>query len=148
MMFQEVNKKQYTQAVFINIVFKIIINLWHCHFIYVNYFIIQKLSAVTKGVIILSSEAACDSCSIMKVTQKVLCRPMTRAKKPLELVYTNLVGSVVITLIDEHYYILFKNDYSNVIKVYDLKLKDQVYKKYIEYKILIENYLKSIIKCL
>ena len=84
----------------------------------------------------------------MKVTQKVLYRPMIRAKKLLKLVHTNLVGSVVITLINEHYYILFKNDYSGVIKVYSLKLKDQVYDKYVEYKILIENHLKSTIKCL
>ena len=97
---------------------------------------------------ILGSEAACNLCFMVKVTQKVLCRPMTRAKKSLELVHTDLMSSVVTTLTDECYYILFKNDYNDVIKVYDLKLKDQVYDKYIEYKTLVENHLKLMIKCL
>ena len=81
-----------------------------------------------------------------KATQKVSYRPMIRAKEPLELVHTDLVGSVVTTLTGEHYYILFKDDYSGVVKVYDLKLKDQVYEKYIEYKSLVKNHLKSTIK--
>ena len=97
---------------------------------------------------ISGSEAACDSCFMVKVTQKVLCRFMTRVKEPLELIHTDLVGPVVITLTGEHYYILFKDDYSSVVKVYDLKSKDQIYDKYIEYKALVENHLKLTIKCL
>ena len=97
---------------------------------------------------ISDSEAACDLCFMVKATQKISCRPMTQAKKPLELVHTDLVNSVATTLTDEHYYILFKNDYSGVVKMYDLKLKDQVYDKYIEYKALIENHLKLMIKYL
>ena len=146
MVFQEVNKKQYTQAVSINIVSETFIDLWHCCLTHVNYFTIYKLSAVTEGVTISGSEAVCNLCSMVKVTQKVLCRPMTRAKEPLELVHTDLVGSVVITLTGECYYILFKNDYSDVIKVYGLKLKNQVYEKYIEYKALVKNHLKLTIK--
>ena len=73
---------------------------------------------------------------------------MTRAKEPLELVHTDLVSSVATTLISECYYILFKDDYSGVVKVYGLKLKDQAYEKYIEYKTLVENHLKLTIKCL
>ena len=124
MMFWKMNKKQYTQIISINVVSETLIDLWHHCFAHINYFIICKLSAVTKGVMILGSEAVCDSCSMVKVTQKVLCRPMTRAKKPLELVHTNLVGSVMTTLTGEHYYILFKNDYNDVVKVYNLKLKN------------------------
>ena len=97
---------------------------------------------------ISGSEAVCNSCSIAKATQKVLHKPIIRVKKPLELIYTDLVGPVATTLTGEHYYILFKNDYSSVVKVYGLKLKDQAYKKYIEYKALVENHLKSTIKCL
>ena len=132
----------------INVVSETFINLWHCCFVYINYFIICKLSAVIKDVIILGSETACDLCSMVKVTQKVLCKSMIRVKKFLELVHTDLVGPVVTTLIDKCYYILFKNDYSGVIKVYSLKLKNQIYEKYIEYKTLVENYLKLMIKCL
>ena len=85
---------------------------------------------------------------MVKATQKVLHKSIIRVKKLLELVHTDLMGSVTITLIGEYYYILFKNDYSSVIKMYNLKLKDQVYEKYIEYKTLVENHLKSTIKCL
>ena len=49
---------------------------------------------------------------------------MIRAKESLEFIHTDLVGFVVTTLTGEHYYILFKNDYNDVIKVYDLKLKN------------------------
>ena len=55
---------------------------------------------------------------------------------------------VATTLTDKYYYILFKNDYNDVIKVYNLKSKNQIYKKYIKYKTLMKNHLKSIIKCL
>ena len=73
---------------------------------------------------------------------------MIKIKESLKLIHTDLVSSVVTILIDEHYYILFKNDYSSVIKMYNLKLKDQIYKKYIKYKTLVENHLKSTIKYL
>ena len=148
MMFQEANKKQYTQAVSINVVSETFINLWYCCLAYVNYFIIHKLSAVTEDVMISDSETTCNLCSMVKATQKVLCRPMTRAKEFLKLIHTDLVNSVATTLINECYYILFKNDYNSVVKVYNLKLKDQVYDKYIEYKALVENYLKLMIKYL
>ena len=95
---------------------------------------------------ISGSETTCNSCFMVKVTQKVLCRPMIRIKKPLELIHTDLVGPVTTTLIDECYYILFKNNYSGVIKVYGLKSKDQIYEKYIEYKALMKNHLKLMIK--
>ena len=85
---------------------------------------------------------------MMKATQKVSHKLIIRVKKPLKLIYTDLVSPVTTTLIGECYYILFKNDYSDVIKVYSLKSKDQVYEKYIEYKALVENHLKSIIKYL
>ena len=146
--FWEVNKKQYTQAAFINIVSETFIDLWHHCFAHVNYFTICKLPAVTEDVMILGSKAVCDLCSMMKVTQKVLCKPIIRVKEPLELVHTDLVDSVAITLTNEHYYILFKNDYSDVVKVYNLKLKNQAYEKYIEYKTLVKNHLKLTIKCL
>ena len=73
---------------------------------------------------------------------------MTKVKESLEFVHTDLVSSVVTTLIGECYYILFKDDYSSVVKMYNLKLKNQIYKKYIEYKTLMKNHLKSMIKCL
>ena len=59
-----------------------------------------------------------------KAIQKVLHKLIIRAKKPLELVHTDLVGPVTTTLIGECYYILFKDDYSSVVKVYGLKSKD------------------------
>ena len=82
----------------------------------------------------------------MKATQKVSHKFMTRAKKLLKLIHIDLIDFVTTILTDKHYYILFKNDYSSVIKVYNLKSKNQVYNKYIEYKILIKNHLKSTIK--
>ena len=97
---------------------------------------------------ILGNEAACNLYSMVKMTQKILHKPMTRVKKPLKFIHTDLVDSVATTLIDKHYYILFKNDYNSVVKVYDLKLKDQVYEKYIEYKTLVKNHLKLMIKYL
>ena len=131
---------------FINIVSETFINLWHCHLTHINYFTIHKFSAVTESVTISGSETAYNSCFIAKATQKVLHKLMTKVKEPLKFIHTDLVNSVVTTLTDEHYYILFKNDYSSVIKMYNLKLKDQIYEKYIEYKTLVENHLKLIIK--
>ena len=133
---------------FINIVSETSIDLWHCCLAHINYPTIHKLPAVIKNVMILDSETACDLCFMVKVTQKVLCKPMIKAKESLKFIHTDLVGFITIILTDECYYILFKNDYSSVIKVYNLKSKNQAYEKYIEYKALVENHLKLMIKCL
>ena len=66
--------------------------------------------------------------------------------KPLKLIHTDLVRSIASTMNSEQYYILFKNDYSEMLRIFSLKLKDQTYEQYTEYKALMENHLESIIK--
>ena len=95
---------------------------------------------------ISDSETVCDSCSMVKATQKISHKSMIKVKKSLKLIHIDLMGFVTIILTDEHYYILFKNDYSGVIKMYNLKSKNQIYEKYIEYKTLVKNHLKLTIK--
>ena len=41
---------------------------------------------------------------------------------------------------------MFKNDYNEILRVFNLKSKDQIYEWYIKYKTLIENHLESTIK--
>ena len=115
-----------------------------------NYSIIKKLSTVTEDIIIISLNNIIlyDLCSMTKATQKVLQRFMTKVMKPLKFIHIDLISPITLMMISKWYYIVFKNDYNKIFKIYSLKFKDQIYDWYIKFKTLIKNHLKFIIKCL
>ena len=151
MIFCKTSKKNTSETANINIISETIsIKLWHHCLTHVNYATVQKLSAVIKDMMIASSDniESCDSCLMMKATQKISWQSMIRITKSLKLIHIDLMKSITSIMNDKQYYILFKNDYSEMLRIFSLKLKDQVYEQYIKYKTLMENHLESMIKCL
>ena len=73
---------------------------------------------------------------------------MIKVIKSFKFIHIDLVNFITLIMISKQYYILFKNDYNEILKIYDLKFKDQVYNWYIKFKVLIKNYLKFTINCL
>ena len=86
--------------------------------------------------------ASYNSCSITKTIWKVSQKSIIKVTKSLKLIHINLISLITSIMINKQYYILFKNNYNKILKIYDLKFKDQVYDWYIKFKILIKNHLK------
>ena len=99
---------------------------WHEILGHCNYEDVQKLQGVVKGMEIKGSAARpnqlCEVCTQGKFTQTRNREPDTKAKKPLELVHTDLAGPMPTTSIDGHKYAQsFTDDYSGTMLVYFLK---------------------------
>ena len=66
----------------------------------------------------------CEVCTQGKFTQTRNREPDTKAKKPLELIHTDLAGPMPTTSIEGHKYAqFFTDDYSGIILVHFLKSK-------------------------
>jgi len=72
-----------------------------------------------------------------------------RAKKPLELVHSDVCGPMKQKSIDVAlYFVTFIDDYSRFITVYPLKSKDEVFQRFKEWKAEVENQLGETVKVL
>ena len=99
-------------------------------------------------IVSLNNIESCDSCSMMKAIWKISQQFKIRITKSLKLIHIDLMRFIMSTMNSKWYYILFKNDYNKMFRIFSLKLKDQIYEQYTEYKTLMKNYLESTIKCL
>ena len=67
----------------------------------------------------------------------------------MELINADVCGPVVSTSLSGYeYYVTFIDDYSRKTWIYFLKTKDEVFRKFKEFKALIENHSERIIKTL
>ena len=67
----------------------------------------------------------------------------------LELIHSDVCGPIPsISLSGYEYYVSFVNDYSRNTWIYFLKTKDEVFRKFKEFKALIENHSERRIKTL
>ena len=101
---------------------------WHEILGHCNYEDVKKLQGVVKGMEIkggaLGFDQSCDVCTQGKFTQTRNREPDRKAKKPLELVHTDLAGPMRTPSIEGHRYAQsFTDDYSGTMLVYFLKSK-------------------------
>ena len=104
------------------------VQTWHEILGHCNYDDVQKLQGVVKGMEIKGSVVKpaqlCEVCTKGKFTQTRNREPDRRAKKPLELVHTDLAGPMQTTSLDGHRYAQsFTDDYSGTMMVYFLRSK-------------------------
>ena len=65
----------------------------------------------------------------------------TKTKGTLELIHSDACGTMPSTYLSGYeYYVTFIDDYSRKTWIYFLKTKDEVFKKFKEFKSLIENH--------
>ena len=103
------------------------VKTWHEILGHCNYDDVQKLQGVVKGMEIKGNAvkpAFCQVCTEGKFTQTRNREPDSKAKKPLELVHTDLAGPMRTPSIEGHRYAQsFTDDYSGTILVYFLRSK-------------------------
>lgn len=103
------------------------VQTWHEILGHCNYEDVQKLQGVVKGMETKGralKPAFCEVCIQGKFTQTRNREPDSKAKKPLELVHTDLAGPMQTPSIEGHRYAQsFTDDYSGIILVYFLRSK-------------------------
>src|SRR6266511_3419102 len=76
----------------------------------------------------------CEYCLMGKQHELVNYRKMTGAKKPFELVHTDIAGPFQVSgLKNERYYISFTDDFTRFVWIYSLKFKSEAFDRLVEY---------------
>ena len=109
-----------------------------------NYHLIGKLELM--GVFIDDlSTPPCDACAQSKAKRHV-SKQAHRAVTTLKLVHINVSELISATFFSKQYYVIFKDNYISLEKLYFMKIKDKTAKHFEVYKNLIKNQLNTNIK--
>ena len=82
-------------------------------------------------------------CKSLKNIKNPFSKSEIKTKGTLELIHSDVCGPIPSTYLSGYkYYVTFIYDYSRNIWIYFLKTKDEVFKKFQEFKALIENHLE------
>jgi len=99
--------------------------------------------------ITIPESTICKSCQFDKQTKVQFNVKEGLENNPLELIHTDLFGTVTKkSPCGEQYYILFIDDFSRMCWISLLKHKDEAFNKFKVFKALVENDLDLKIKCL
>ena len=72
-----------------------------------------------------------------------------KEKGILEIIHSDVCGPISSNSLSRYaYYVSFIDDYSRKTRIYFLKTKDEVFNKFKEFKVLIENHTENKIKTL
>ena len=125
--------------------------LWHARLSHINY---KEFPYVRKVVIGLpymkiDHEVTCKGCARGNNIKNPFPKSETKTKVTLELIHSNVCGPMPSTYLNGYeYYVTFIDNYSRKTWMYLLKNKSEVFKKFNEFKALIENHSKRRIKTL
>ena len=95
----------------------------------------------------IDHEGTCKGCARGKNVNNPFPKSDTKTKGTLELIHSTVCGPIPSTYLSGYeYYVTFIDDYSRKTWIYFLKKKSEVFRKFKEFKSLIENHPKRIIK--
>ncbi|KAI3509833.1 hypothetical protein L1887_25356 [Cichorium endivia] len=128
-------------------------DLWHARLGHVGYHklkvIIEK--SMLKGLpqLEVKTDVVCAGCQYGKAHQLPYKESKFRAKKPLELIHSDVFGPVKQTSVSGMRYMLtFIDDYSRYVWVFFMKEKSDTFSKFKEFKITVEGEVGMKIRCL
>jgi transposase InsO family protein len=125
--------------------------LWHRRLAHINYKALPYVSKAVTGLpeFKVDHEGVCKGCAQGKNIKNPFPKRDSKAEGVLELIHSDVCGPMPSTSISGYvYYVSFIDDYSRKTWVYFLKSKDEVFRKFKEFKALIENLSKRKIKIL
>ena len=97
----------------------------------------------------IDHEGTCKGCARGKNIKNPFPKSETKTKCALELIHSDVCGPMPSTYLNGfEYYVTFTDDYSRKTWIYFLKTKDEVFRKFKEFKALIKNHLERRIKIL
>jgi hypothetical protein len=94
-------------------------------------------------------EGICKGCALGKNIKKPIPSSNNRSKEILDLIHSDVFSPMPVRYLrGSLYYVIFIDDYSRKTRLYLLKSKDEVFSKFQEFKVEIENLTKKMIKTL
>ena len=89
-------------------------------------------------------EGVCKGCVKGKNIKKTFPRSKRKAKGILEIIHSTVCGSMSSNSLSGYvYYVSFIDDFSRNTWIYFLKIKDEIFSKFKEFKALIENHTEK-----
>ena len=89
-------------------------------------------------------EGTCKGCVRGNNIKNPFSKSETKTKSTLELIHNDVCGLMLSTSLSGYeYYVTFIDDYSRKTWIYFLKNKSEVFGKFKEFKVLIENILEK-----
>lgn len=123
--------------------------LWHQRMAHLNFEDLNKLTESAGVKIVNTDKVICISCLEGKQTRLPFPSEGSRAQAKLELIHSDVCGPMVIpSLGGARYFITFIDDYTRKVFVYLIKRRSEVFQKFQEFKVLVENQLDLTIKSL
>jgi hypothetical protein len=125
--------------------------LWHKRYAHINYQALPFLKRMVEGIPKLQSthEGICKGCALGKNIKKPFPRSNNKSKEILDLIHSDAFGLMLVKYLGGYsYYVNFIYDYSRNIWLYLLKTKYEVFNKFQEFKVEIENLTNKKIKML
>jgi hypothetical protein len=125
--------------------------LWHRRFAHLHYKALPVVSKMVIGLPEIQAEpdGVCKGCAQGKNVKHSFPNSDSRAKGVLDIVHSNVCGSMSATSLSGYaYYVSFIDDYTCKTWIYLLKAKNEVFGKFKEFKALGENLTERKIKTL
>jgi hypothetical protein len=116
--------------------------LWHRRMAHQHHGALGGLREVVIGVPQISTEHqdVCIGCALGKFTKVSFPNSETRSAEILDLVHTDVCGPMTRKFLSGcEYYLTFIDDYSRKTQIYFLKTKSEVFKRFQEFRALVEN---------
>jgi hypothetical protein len=125
--------------------------LWHRRLAHLNYRALPILSKMVTGLpeIQIDHDGVCKGCALGKNVKGSFTSSDSRSKGILDIIHSNVCRKMTMPSLGNFvYYVLFIDYYSRKTWIYFLKAKDEVFNKFQEFKVLVENLSERKIKVL
>lgn len=126
------------------------VDLWHRRLGHLNFDYMKKLLSCSDINVAIGSNPVCTTC--VEAKQPLDSFPKgksNRASQVLEIVHTDVMGPIRVSTFSGGRFILcFIDDFSRMTFTYILKEKSEVFKKFVDFKTLVENQVEKKIKIL
>jgi hypothetical protein len=125
--------------------------IWHRRYPHINYQALPFLKKMVEGIPKLQSthEGIYKGCSLGKNIKKPFPSSKNKSKELLDMIHSYVCGPMPVKYLGGYsYYVIFIDDYSRKTWLYLLKTKDEVFIKFQEFKVEIENLTNKKIKML
>jgi hypothetical protein len=125
--------------------------LWNRRYSHLNYQALPFLEKMVEGIPELQSthEGICRGCALGKNVKKPFSSSNNRSKEILDLTHSYVCDMMPFKSLGScNCYVIFIDDYERKTWLYLLKTKDEVFKKFQEFKVEIENLTSKKIKTL
>jgi transposase InsO family protein len=126
-------------------------DLWHRRLAHINYRALLVLSKMVTGLpnIQVEHDGVCKGCALGKNTKGSFTSSDSKSKGILDIIHSDVCGQMMVPSLGNFvYYVLFIDDYSRKRWIYFLKVEDEVFNKFQEFKALVENLSGKKIKIL